>query len=126
MITAQLTEGLTATLQIGKHTLVSGVKESLGGKDEGPDPHELLEAALVACTIITVQMYAARKQWPVEQIDVTVKITSETKEGTHIKRQVSFIGDLSDEQRQRLREIADRCPIHRLLSGPISIETEMV
>lgn len=126
MITAKRSEGLTAKINTGRHELLSGVSESLGGQDEGPDPHEILQAALAACTVITVQMYADRKQWPLRSTDVQVEITAENKEGTRIHRQISFVGDLTEEQRQRLLTIANKCPIHRLLSGPVEIQTDLV
>jgi putative redox protein len=116
---------LGASIKTEKHTLLSGVSEKLGGNDEGPGPHQLLEAALAACTIITVQMYANRKQWNLKSTQVVVQIESENDEGTHLKREIKFEGDLSEDQKQRLLEIANRCPIHKLLSHPISITTSL-
>jgi putative redox protein len=114
---------LAAEILAKKHTFLSGVATSLGGADEGPDPHELLEAALAACTIITVQMYANRKGWNLHSTDVTVHVDSEGKQ-SKIIRAVSFQGDLNAEQKQRLEEIADKCPIHNLLQSQITIETK--
>jgi putative redox protein len=125
MITGNRKNKLAAEIQIRNHTLVSDVSAELGGNDEGPDPHELLQAALAGCTIITVQMYANRKQWPLESTDVKIKILSEDKEGTVISRDVSFKGNLSQEQRDQLLVIANKCPIHRLLTGPVQIQTQM-
>lgn len=125
MITGNRKNILAAEIQVRNHTLISGVSAELGGKDEGPDPHELLQAALAGCTIITVQMYANRKQWPLESIDVKIKILSENKEGTVISRDVSFKGDLTQEQRDQLLVIANKCPIHRLLTGNVQIQTQM-
>lgn len=126
MITGKRTKHLAAQIQVRQHQFNSGVSSELGGEDEGANPHELLEAALAACTIITVQMYANRKQWPLESTDVTIKIISENKEGTIISRDVSFKGDLTSEQRDQLLVIANKCPIHKLLSGPIQIQTQMI
>lgn len=125
MIAAALKENLQTQINIREHQLVSDVLPSLGGQDRGPDPHELLEAALAACTVITVQMYAHRKQWKLISTDVKIKILSETKEKTVIEREISFRGELDEEQKQRLREIADKCPIHRLLTHPIEITTRL-
>jgi len=123
MVTGFRKNDLAAELTAKTHTFLSGVSEKLGGKDEGPDPHDLIEAALTACTIITVQMYANRKAIPLESTDVTVKILSEGPE-TQINRQISFRGDqLTEEQKTRLAEIANKCPIHRLLESNIKIET---
>ena len=126
MITGQKTNTLAAQFQIRNHTLVSGVSAELGGKDEGPDPHELLQAALAGCTIITVQMYANRKQWPLESTDVKINIVSENKEGTVISRDITFKGNLTQEQKDQLLNIANKCPIHRLLTGTVQIQTQMV
>lgn len=126
MISAKRAHDLAALIQTTTHQILSGVKEASGGKDEGPDPHELLEGALAACTIITVQMYANRKQWPLESTNVQITITSETKESTVIQRDVSFVGDLTDEQRQQLFVIANKCPIHRLLHSQVQINSALV
>ena len=123
MITASRKEGLVAEIAVRDHRLISGVVEKLGGKDEGPNPHELLESALAACTIITVQMYANRKGMKLESTDVQVRITSETKEASVISREISFRGDLTDDEKARLTEIANKCPIHNLLESNIKIET---
>ncbi len=125
MITGNRKNTLAAEIQIRNHNMVSGVSASLGGKDEGPDPHELLQAALAGCTIITVQMYANRKQWPLESTDVKIQILSEGKEGTVISRDISFKGNLTQEQRDQLLVIADKCPIHRLLVGSVQIQTQI-
>ncbi len=122
MIEGIRTKDLIATMQTRNHKLISGLPEMLGGHDEGPNPHELLEAALAACTILTVQMYANRKGIPVESTDVTVKVVSEGTESV-ISREVSFRGDLTQEQKTRLAEIADKCPIQELLESHITIQT---
>lgn len=123
MVTGVRKEGLTAEIAVRDHRLISGVVEKLGGHDEGLNPHELLEAALVGCTIITAQMYANRKGMKLESTDVTVKVVSESKESSVISREVSFRGDLSDEDRARLTEIVNKCPIHNLLESNIKIDT---
>lgn len=121
----QSATGLVAELKAKEHEFVSGVAPKLGGGDEGPDPHELLEAALAACTILTVQMYARRKEIALAAVDVRVKIVAEG-ETTEISRSISFRGELSPEQRERLLTIAEKCPIHRILSRPISVKTELI
>lgn len=126
MITAKRVPELAALIQTSTHQVLSGVKAELGGKDEGADPHELLEAALAACTVITVQMYANRKQWPLVSTDVKITITSETKEATAIQRDIAFIGDLTEEQRQQLFAIANKCPLHRLLHSKIEISSSLL
>lgn len=121
MVSGQRQELLVAKMVAGNFSIISGVPEKLGGRDEGPNPHEILEAALVACTIITVQMYADRKGIPLESTDVIAKIVSEGTE-TLITREVSFRGNLTPEQKARLAEIADKCPIHKLLESKVTIQ----
>lgn len=125
MVQASLKSDLVATIKTDTHEIIAGLPVKLGGKDEGPDPHEYLEAALASCTVLTCQLYANRKQWPLVSTDVEVKITSETKELTTIQRNIRFVGELSEEQRQRLLEIANKCPIHNLLEGKIQIATAL-
>ncbi|QNM95251.1 OsmC family protein [Chitinimonas koreensis] len=90
-----------------------------------PDPHQLLDAALAACTAITLRMYAARKGFPLE--DVHVSIDHVERDGVYrMQRRLEFVGDLTEVQRTRLAEIADKCPVHKTLSGRIEIATETV
>ncbi|MBX9769176.1 MAG: OsmC family protein [Bdellovibrionales bacterium] len=104
------------------HELFSGVDPKLGGSDEGMSPHRILEAALAACTIITVQMYANRKGMKLDSTNVKVHIESEGKE-TKLSRIVEFKGALTTEEKDRLLEIANKCPIHNLLESHVTIET---
>jgi len=125
MIQGRRLNNLAAEITARQFNIVSGVTETLGGADEGPSPHEILEAALAACTIITVQMYANRKQMKLESTNVTVKVESESKEASVISRQIEFVGDLSDAEKAKLLEIAGKCPIHKLLESQIKVETTM-
>jgi putative redox protein len=122
MVTAKLKEGLVAEVTARQHHWISGVAEKLGGHDEGADPHELVEAALAACTVLTVQLYANRKGWPLESADVTVKIVSEGPQ-TQISREISYRGPLEEAQKARLTDIASRCPIHKLLESQVTVST---
>lgn len=126
-------KSLLQTIRIGQHRLQSD-EPADWGNDEGPNPYELLLAALGACTSITLRMYADRKQWPLKGIQVRLNhsrsyaedcVACDTQEGTvdQIDAEISLIGDLSDSQRQRLMEIADHCPVHRTLLGEIQIRT---
>jgi putative redox protein len=102
--------------------LVADEPASVGGNDRGPTPTELLLAGLGSCKAITIQMYAERKGWSVER--VSVQVESQTVERqTVILAHLTLEGDLTEEQRQRLREIGDRCPVHRLLSASTPIQT---
>lgn len=102
------------------------VKEKQGGTNTAPDPHDYLEVALAGCTAITVQMYAHRKQIPLESVDVKIEITREGKEGNEISRKLNFKGDLTEEQKAMLLTIAEKCPIHHLLVRGVNIKTEMI
>ena len=95
-----------------------------GGKDLGLSPKELLIAALAACTSATVRMYADRKQWDLQEVNVSVEMErNEEQNKTFISRKVEFIGDLDTEKRERLLQIANKCPVHKILSNPIEITT---
>lgn len=122
MIKGTRKEKLIADLRIRDHLIRSGLATKLGGHDEGPNPHEILEAALAACTILTAQLYADRKGMKFEGADVTVTIVEEGAQ-TRIRREVSYRGDLGADERARLTEIIGKCPIHRLLESQIKIET---
>ena len=109
----------------GGHLIYADEPKDLGGTDEGMTPGALLLASLGSCTAITIRMYADRKEWPLENITINLAISepSETFDGTVITRKIEFKGNLSEEQKDRLLIISDKCPIHKLLSNPIKIET---
>lgn len=125
MVTAHRKEQLSVEILSGNHKIISDVSLNLGGKNEGPDPHRLLEASLSACTIMTLQMYANLKKIPLVDVEVMVKIDSEGS-SAQISREVKLIGNLSEEQKSKLIEVANKCPIHRLLCSQITIETRSV
>jgi len=127
--------GLLQSIRIGQHRLQSDEPPD-SGNDGGPDPYELLLAALGACTSMTLRMYADRKQWPLREVQVRLSHSRvhaedcagcDTKEGMldQIDCEISLIGELSESQRQRLMEIADRCPVHRTLLGEIQIRMSL-
>lgn len=123
------------TISVGPHTFQADEPSANGGHDEGPDPHELLLAALGACASISVQMYADRKQWPLAGVHVDLSYVevpsegqSDAKTGTAnaIGIGIFFSGDLTEDQRRRLLEIAGRCPVHRILTSPVEIRTNLL
>ncbi|MBX2944723.1 MAG: OsmC family protein [Cyclobacteriaceae bacterium] len=97
-----------------------------GGKDIGFSPKELLASALAACTSATVRMYADRKHWPLDEVKIDINLErDEVTNKTVINRKVQFIGTLDDEQRKRLLAVANACPVHKILTNPIEINTSL-
>jgi putative redox protein len=129
--------GFVQEIEVGGHSLRADEPEGMGGTDSGPTPYDLLIAGLGACTSMTVSLYARRKQWPLEAVTVTLRHSKvhaadcedcETKGGMldRIERDVELHGDLDEEQRARLLEIASKCPVHRTLVSDIDIQTRLV
>lgn len=127
---------LSQDISVGPHVLHADEPASVGGDDTGPTPYQFLSAALGACTVMTMRLYADRKEWPLEKASVTVnhdKIHAvdcaecETKEGKvdSFERVIALDGELTEEQRRRLMEIADKCPVHRTLHSQIEIKTRL-
>ena len=129
--TGTFTQRITA----GRHELASDEPRPLGA-DAGPTPYDLLLAALGSCTSMTVRMYAKRREWPLEQVRVTLRHSRihaedcadcETHVGLvdRIDLDIELIGDLDEDQRQRLLLIAGRCPVHQTLTSEIDIATTL-
>jgi uncharacterized OsmC-like protein len=115
--------GYRTRVGVRDHRLWSDEPVSLGGTDLGPTPFELVWAGLAACTTITLRMYADRKGWPLEDIGVRIEPVREGRD-IRARRILSLRGDLDAEQRDRLAEIADRCPVHRALEHGVPVTTE--
>ena len=108
---------------MGSHSLISDEPERLGGENLGPNPFELLGAALSACTAMTIRMYAERKGWDVQNLEVTVDHSRERGHET-FTRTISFNGAHTEEERERLIDVSHRCPVHKVMEGSATIITE--
>src|SRR5262249_55371485 len=121
-------------ISIGRHRLLADEPVKVGGLDSGPGPYDLLLAGLGACTSMTLRLYAENKKLPLQRVSVRLMhnkihvedcLSCETKEGMidRIDRNIRLEGKLSADERKRLMEIADKCPVHRTLKSEIEIRT---
>lgn len=125
---------LTQSIQAGHHELIADEPPGIGD-DKGPTPHDILLAALGSCITMTLRMYADRKEWPLERAAVRLSRERIRVEGSaeddrtrfveHIDVRLMIEGDLDDDQVDRLLEIAERCPVHRTLTGDIRIQVDL-
>lgn len=117
----------TVTLLGGEHQWLADEPADLGGANAGPTPGQLLLSSLGACTAITLKMYANRKEWPLEKVDIELILNPDGKptSGTDIQRRLTLHGALDDDQKERLLQIANACPIHKLLSGDVRIHSAL-
>jgi putative redox protein len=109
----------------GGHVLYADEPLEIGGTDDGMNPYALLLASLGSCTAITIRMYADRKNYQLEtvRIELALVLSTDVMVPTRITRNMIFTGALTEEEKSRLTLIADKCPVHKLLSNPIIIET---
>lgn len=113
-------------IQSETNFIISDEPESSGGKDLGFAPKELLASSLAACTCITLRMYANRKGWDLTDVKVEVTFETDSVENKFkIMRNIQLFGNLENDQKKRLINIADKCPIHKILTNPIEITTEL-
>ena len=136
VVARTLSSGFRTDIRSGRHALVADEPRSVGGSDLGPSPYDFLAAALAACTSMTLQMYARHKKLPLESATVSVvhdKVHAEDCEDCEsgagkideFRRSIALVGELTDEQRARMLEIADRCPVHRTLHGEIKVRSAL-
>lgn len=119
-------ENYRMVVETDDHSFVTDEPINVGGKDLGPNPGELLSAALAACATATMKMYAQRKGWDLQEAVADVDFKWNDREGvTNFIKKIKLKGDLDEEKKKRLLEIADRCPIHKILSNPAIIKSSL-
>lgn len=128
MISISNEKGLLQRISIGPHTLHSDVPLELGGTGAAPEPHDLFDAALGACKALTLALYAKQRGLPLEGLDVTLsRDDSQERQGVYgLNVELTLHGPLDDAQRQQLLRIADKCPIHKLMtSSTVEVNTQL-
>ena len=103
--------------------IITDEPEYLGGRDLGPDPYTLLLASLASCTLSTLRMYIDHKGWGIAEINISLNIEKTDEANTVISKAITFSPLIPEEQKTRLLEIAEKCPISKLLKGNITINT---
>ncbi|NND43831.1 MAG: OsmC family protein [Xanthomonadales bacterium] len=135
-VAARAEHGFLCSVNADGHLLIADEPSSHGGSDRGPTPYDFLAAALGTCTAMTLNMYARRKEWVLEQVDVAVShdrvhakdcedCDSEDGQVHLLRRRIGLRGELDEAQRSRLLEIADKCPVHKTLEGEIKVRSEL-
>ena len=113
----------THQIDIRQHQLLADEPSERGGEDDGPSPQELLAAALASCTAVTIEMYAKRKGWQIGDVDVDVDYEpAQRGSPTKFKMVLHLPKELPEEQRERLMQIAAKCPVHRTLEGEVMFD----
>jgi len=132
-----LEDNFTTTIQTKNHNMIADEPASIGGDDFGPSPYDYLSAGLAACTVMTLKMYAQRKKWDLQEVfvyityskkhsdDLMIEVDTPTR-FDHLQKKLKFIGNLDDKQKQRLKEIASKCPVHKTLQSEVLIDTELL
>ncbi|MGB5499750.1 MAG: OsmC family protein, partial [Maribacter sp.] len=130
-------DGFTTEMKVGNHYMTADEPINYGGNDFGPSPYELVSAGLSACTVMTLQMYAKRKKWHIENVEVhtsyskTHALDCEDCESSGSKidtfhREIKITGDFEDKQLERLLQIADKCPVHKTLHNDTKVITKLI
>ena len=136
-VTVRSGPGLLQEIRAGVHGLLADEPVAAGGTDAGPDPYDLLLSALGACTSMTLRLYAGRKGWGLREVVVELDIGHTYAEDCEhcedpramveqIRRRITLHGDLDDEQRTRLGEIAAKCPVHKTLVAGVRVKDEVI
>jgi uncharacterized OsmC-like protein/pimeloyl-ACP methyl ester carboxylesterase len=130
-------DNFTTSIQTKNHSFIADEPLSIGGSDFGPSPYEYLNAALASCTVMTLKLYAERKQWDLKEVFVYVSHSRKHSDDLqvdvekpkyldHISKKLKFVGNLDAKQKERLKEIASRCPVHKTMTSKVIFETEVV
>ncbi|WP_178990643.1 bifunctional alpha/beta hydrolase/OsmC family protein [Winogradskyella schleiferi] len=130
-------DNFTTSIQTKNHSFIADEPASIGGNDFGPSPYEYLNAALAACTVMTLKMYSERKKWDLKEVFVYIShsrkhsddlqvAVDQPKYMDHITKKLKFVGDLDTKQQERLKEIASRCPVHKTIASDVIFETEII
>lgn len=130
-------DNFTTAIQTKNHTFIADEPVSAGGNDFGPSPYEYLNAALAACTVMTLKMYAERKKWDLKEVFVYISHSRKHSEDLqmnletpkyldYINKKLKFVGNLEASQEERLKEIASRCPVHKTIASEVIFETEVI
>lgn len=113
-------------ISTGNHKITADEDHDVEGGDLGPNPGQLLASALAACSSITMRMYADRKGWPLEEAIVDIDFERNIQDNSTVfTKKITLIGDLDETQKKRLQDIADKCPVHRILTSNISIKSAL-
>ena len=130
-------DNFTTSIQTKNHSFIADEPASIGGSDFGPSPYEYLNAGLAACTVMTLKLYAERKQWDLQEVfvyishsrkhsdDLQVEV-EKPKYLDHISKKLKFVGNLDATQKERLKEIASRCPVHKTIASEVIFETKII
>ena len=132
-----LEDNFTTSIQTKNHTLIADEPASIGGSDFGPSPYEYLNAGLAACTVMTLKMYAERKKWDLQEVFVYIShsrvhsndlnvTVDKPKYLDHISKKLKFVGNLDIQQKERLKEIASRCPVHKTIASEVVFNTQII
>ena len=132
-----LEDNFTTSIQTKKHSFIADEPENVGGDNFGPSPYDFLSAGLAACTVMTLKLYTERKKWDLQEVFVYITYSKKHRDDLdidadkptrfdHLQKKLKFIGNLDEKQKQRLKEIAAKCPVHKTLQSKIIIETAIV